>query len=138
MILMVTLPAIRYKKNIPQKAFTFLNTPYRERGKSAFGIDAAGFTQIFYKLCGVMLSRTAREQSKIGEVLSFIEESEAGDLAFFDYEEVNIIHVGILLENNFIIHVLVQVLIDRLDQTGIFNVIKNTHTHQLRLIKSIA
>ena len=85
-----------------------------------------------------MLPRTAPEQSTIGEVLSFIEESEPGDLAFFDYEEVNIIHVGIVLENNFIIHVLVQVLINRLDQTDIFNVIKNTHTHQLRLIKSIA
>ena len=87
---------------------------------------------------GVTLSRTAHEQSTIGEVLSFIEESEPGDLAVFDYEEGNIIHVAIVLENNIIIHLLGQVRIDRLDQTGIFNVIKNTHTHQLRLIKSIA
>ena len=85
-----------------------------------------------------MLPRTAPEQSTIGEVLSFIEESEPVDLAFFDYEEGNIIHVGIVLENNYIIHLLGQVRIDRLDQTVIFNVIKNIHTHQLRLIKSIA
>lgn len=126
------------KNNIPQTAFTFLNTPYRKGGKSPFGIDAAGFTQIVYKLCGVMLPRTAPEQSTIGEALSFIEESEPGDLAFFDDKEGNIIHVGIVLENNYIIHVSGQVRIDRLDQTGIFNETKNTHTHQLRLIKSIA
>ena len=87
---------------------------------------------------GVMLPRTAKEQSTIGEVLSFIEESEPGDLAFFDNEEGNIIHVGIVLENNYIVHASGQVRIDRLDQTGIFNVTKNTHTHKLRLIKSIS
>lgn len=125
------------KSNIPKTAFRFLNTPYRKGGKSPFGIDAAGFTQIVYKLCGVMLPRTASEQSALGEVLSFIEESEPGDLAFFDDEEGTIIHVGIVLENNYIIHAAGQVRVDRLDQTGIFNFEKNTHTHQLRLIKSI-
>jgi len=125
------------KKSIPQTAFRFLNTPYRKGGKSPFGIDEAGFTQIVYKLCGLVLPRTATEQSRLGEVLSFIEESEPGDLAFFDDEEGHIIHVGIVLENNYIIHAAGQVRVDRLDQTGIFNVAKNTHTHQLRLIKSI-
>jgi cell wall-associated NlpC family hydrolase len=84
-----------------------------------------------------MLPRTATEQSTLGEVLSFIEESEPGDLAFFDDEDGHIIHVGIVLENNYIIHAAGQVRVDRLDQTGIFNVAKNTHTYQLRLIKSI-
>jgi cell wall-associated NlpC family hydrolase len=93
------------KSIIPITAFTFLNTPYRKGGKSPFGIDAAGFKQIVYKLCGVMLPRTASEQSALGEVLSFIEESESGDLAFFDNKEGTIIHVGIVLENNYIIHV---------------------------------
>ena len=51
-----------------------------------------------------MLPRTATEQSTLGEVLSFIEESEPGDLAFFDDEDGHIIHVGIVLENNYIIH----------------------------------
>ena len=84
-----------------------------------------------------MLPWTASEQSALGEVLSFIEESEPGDLAFFDDEEGTIIHVGIVLENNYIIHAAGQVRVDRLDQTGIFNVEKNTHTLQSRLIKSI-
>lgn len=92
----------------------------------------------FISFCGVILPRTAPEQPTIGKVLNFIEESDPIDLVFFYCAEGNIIHVGIVLENNYIIHVLVQVRIDRFDQTGIFDVIKNTHTHQLRLIKSIA
>ena len=51
-----------------------------------------------YKLCGHTLFRGAKEQAAQGEVLSFIEESEAGDLAFFDNEEGEIIHVGIILK----------------------------------------
>ena len=42
------------------------------------------------------------------------------------------------MENNHIIHASGRVRIDRIDQQGIFNKALGTHTHQLRLIKSIA
>jgi cell wall-associated NlpC family hydrolase len=71
-----------------------------------------------YKLNGYKLLRDASQQSSQGEALSFIEESEPGDLAFFDNEEGNIIHVGIM-ENNYIIHASGKVRIDRLDHLGI-------------------
>ena len=48
-----------------------------------------------------------------------------------------IIHVGIILEENYIIHASGKVRIDRIDQQGIFNNKIGTHTHKLRLIKSI-
>ena len=57
-----------------------------------------------YRLNGIDIPRDADEQSKVGTTLSFVEESEPGDLAFFDNEEGNIVHVGIVLENNHIIH----------------------------------
>jgi cell wall-associated NlpC family hydrolase len=58
-----------------------------------------------YKLNGYKLLRDASQQATQGEALSFIEESEPGDLAFFDNEEGSrIIHVGIIMENNYIIH----------------------------------
>ena len=126
------------KKNIPSMAFRFINTPFRKGGKSPFGVDADGFVQIVYALCGIALPRTATAQAEKGVVLSFIEEAESGDLAFFDDSDGEIIHVGIILENNYIIHANGQVRVDRLDQTGIFNPDLRTHTHQLRLIKSIA
>ncbi|MGB0273781.1 MAG: C40 family peptidase [Flavobacteriaceae bacterium] len=126
------------KNNIRSMALRFINTPFRKGGKSPFGVDADGFVQIVYALCGIALPRTAVMQAKEGVVLSFIEEAESGDLAFFDDSDGEIIHVGIILENNYIIHAHGQVRVDRLDQTGIFNPDLRTHTHQLRLIKSIA
>ena len=68
---------------------------------------------------------------------SFIEESEPGDLAFFDNDEGNIVHVGIMMEDNYIIHASGKVRIDRLDHLGIYNADTNRHTHKLRVIKKI-
>jgi len=95
------------------------------------------FTQMVYKLNGYKLLRDASEQATQGEALSFIEESEPGDLAFFDNTEGNIIHVGIIMEDNYIIHAHGKVRIDRLDHSGIYNIDKNIHTHKLRVIKKI-
>ena len=118
-------------------AFMYLNAPYLWGGKTPFGIDCSGFTQMVYKLNGYKLMRDASQQSKQGEALSFIEESEPGDLAFFDNEEGNIIHVGIIMEDNYIIHASGKVRIDRLDHLGIYNAEVNKHTHKLRVIKKI-
>lgn len=125
------------KKTIVDIAFKFLNTPYLWGGKSPFGIDCSGFTQLVYKICGYNLLRDASQQASQGIVLSFIEESEPGDLAFFDDEEGNITHVGILLKENFIIHAHGKVRIDKIDYSGIFNIESNRHTHKLRIIKKI-
>lgn len=125
------------KPQIIDLAFTYLNTPYLWGGKTPFGIDCSGFTQMVYKIAGYDLFRDASQQVTQGEALSFIEESEPGDLAFFDNADGKIIHVGIILENNFIIHAHGKVRIDRLDHTGIFNVDTNLYSHQLRVIKKI-
>ena len=90
-----------------------------------------------YKLNGYPLLRDAAQQATLGEALSFIEESEPGDLAFFDNEEGKIIHVGIIMNDNYIIHASGKVRIDRLDHLGIFNAETNRHTHKLRVIKRI-
>ena len=126
------------KTNIIQTAFLYLNAPYLWGGKTPFGIDCSGFTQMVYKLNGYKLLRDASQQATQGEALSFIEESEPGDLAFFDNNEGVIIHVGIIMKDNYIIHAHGKVRIDRLDHSGIYNVDKKTHTHKLRVIKKIA
>ncbi len=74
-----------------------------------------------YKINGYKLSRNAGKQATQGETLSFIEECEAGDLAFFDNNEGVIDHVGIIMQNNYIIHAHGKVRRDHLDHTGIFN-----------------
>ena len=128
---------VKPKSELISTAFLYLNAPYLWGGKTPFGIDCSGFTQMVYKLNGHKLLRDASQQSSQGEALSFIEESEPGDLAFFDNEEGNIIHVGIIMENNYIIHASGKVRIDRLDHLGIYNAQQNRHTHRLRVIKKI-
>ncbi|MCI2229605.1 C40 family peptidase [Polaribacter sp. MSW13] len=125
------------KTDILQIAFTYLNSPFLWGGKTPFGIDCSGFTQMVYKLCGYTLFRDAKQQATQGEVLSFIEESEPGDLAFFDDEEGIISHVGIVLNDYNIIHVHGKVRIDTLDHSGIFNADIQKHTHKLRVIKKM-
>ena len=73
----------------------------------------------------------------MGTRLSFIEEAEPGDLAFFDNAEGNIIHVGIMLENHQIIHASGSVRIDSIDHQGIFNQELKSYSHKLRLINAI-
>jgi hypothetical protein len=125
------------KAALVDNAMMYLNAPYLWGGRSPLGIDCSGFTQMVYRLQGFALPRDAYQQAEIGSTLSFIEESEPGDLAFFDNAEGKIIHVGIILENNYIIHASGKVRIDRIDQQGIFNAEERQHTHKLRLIKSI-
>jgi len=125
------------KNNIVETAFLYLNTPYFKGGKTPFGIDSSGFTQMVYRISGHSLHRDVQKQAAQGDVLSFIEESEPGDLAFFDNNEGVIDHVGIILKNNHIIHAHGQVQIDRLDHTGIFNPELKQYSHKLRVIKKI-
>ena len=125
------------KEKLIETALLYLNAPYLWGGKTPFGIDCSGFTQMVYRLNGYKLLRDASQQATQGEALSFIEESEPGDLAFFDNSEGNIIHVGIIMENNYIIHAHGKVRIDRLDHSGIYNIDKGMHTHKLRVIKKV-
>ncbi|MCK5774658.1 MAG: C40 family peptidase [Bacteroidales bacterium] len=118
-------------------ANSFLNAPYLWGGKTPFGIDCSGFTQSIYKICGIKLKRDASQQAKQGKTLSFIEECQAGDLAFFDNEEGDIIHVGIILDEQKIIHASGKVRIDKLDHHGIYNEDLKKYTHQLRLLKKL-
>ena len=127
----------RPKAELIKTSFVYLNAPYLWGGKTPFGIDCSGFTQMVYKLNGYKLKRDASEQATQGEALSFIEESEPGDLAFFDNAEGNITHVGIIMEDNYIIHAHGKVRIDRLDHSGIYNIDSKVHTHKLRVIKKI-
>ena len=122
---------------IAETAKQFLNVPYLWSGRSFFGVDCSGFVQLVCKIHGISLPRDAYQQAEIGEVLSFVEEAKPGDLAFFENEEGKIIHVGMMLEDQKIIHAYGKVRIDTLDSTGIFNKDLGKHTHKLRFLRSI-
>ncbi|RNA63609.1 hydrolase Nlp/P60 [Chryseobacterium nematophagum] len=125
------------RESIALAAREFLNVPYLWGGKSFFAVDCSGFTQLVYKVHDIKLPRDTYQQAEVGNPLTFVEESQPGDLAFFENEEGRIIHVGIMLENQKIIHASGKVRIDTLDSTGIFNKEMNKHTHKLRVIKNV-
>lgn len=128
---------IKDKSRLIESAFLYLNAPFLWGGKTPFGIDSSGLTQMVYKLNGYKLPRNAAEQAKQGESLSFIEESEPGDLAFFDDKDGVITHVGLMMTDNYIIHADGKVRLDRIDHSGIYNADLRKHTHKLRVIKKI-
>tara|TARA_B100001996_G_scaffold341514_1_gene295595 strand:+ start:1087 stop:1842 length:756 start_codon:yes stop_codon:yes gene_type:complete len=128
---------IRTRKDIIETSRLYMNAPYLWGGKTPFGIDCSGLSQMVYKINGYKIPRDAKDQVNLGVNLGFIEESKEGDLAFFDNDEGEITHVGILLKNNYIIHASGQVKIDKIDQTGIYDLKKKKHTHKLRTIKNI-
>lgn len=120
-----------------ENALMYLDAPYLWGGRSPFGIDCSGFVQMVFKLSGIRLKRDAVQQATQGDTIDFINEATAGCLAFFDNDEEEITHVGIILENNRIIHSSGRVRIDNLDHQGIFNNQLKKYTHKLRLIKKI-
>lgn len=116
----------------------YLYAPYLWGGRSPFGIDCSGFTQQVYRMAtNIALPRDAYQQVEMGAIVDFIDEAQAGDLAFFENQRGRITHVGILLPESMIIHASGQVRIDKIDHFGIFNSDKNAYSHRLRVIKRV-
>lgn len=120
-----------------QIALAYINTPYLWGGKTNFGADCSGFVQQVFKLMGIFLPRDARDQVNEGRPVDFLQQAQPGDLAFFDNEQGEIIHVGILLNSQQIIHASGFVHTDLIDTLGIVSTITGNRTHQLRIIKRL-
>ncbi|TVR77111.1 MAG: hydrolase Nlp/P60 [Chitinophagaceae bacterium] len=121
---------------IEKCALRYLYAPYLWGGKSPFGIDCSGFTQMVYRMLGIKIQRDAYQQAVEGTEVAFPELASTGDLAFFSKEkEKNITHVGIILDNERIIHACGRVRIDKFDHFGIFNEELKQYSHKLKLIR---
>jgi cell wall-associated NlpC family hydrolase len=125
------------RDNLILYAKQFINAPYIWGGRTPFGIDCSGLTQVLYKIAGIPIHRDARKQVIHGHTISFINEAKPGDLAFFDNEKGEIIHVGMIFDEGKIIHASGRVRIDKIDHQGIYNEEIRQYSHKLRVIQQI-
>jgi len=121
---------------LKQLTLRWLNAPYMWGGRTILGVDCSGFVQINYKLMGIDLPRDAWQQAQEGKSIKKLKDAVAGDLAFFDDKD-EIVHVGILLNNEQIIHAAGKVRIDTIDKKGIINVDAGKRTHRLEAIRKV-
>jgi hypothetical protein len=133
-------------KNVGQKrefeflritANRYLNAPYLWGGKSPFGIDCSGFTQMVFKICGYSLLRDARQQATQGKAVRNFSDAKPGDLAFFKNGKDAIVHVGIVYANNQLIHASGRVRLDTLQEQGIVHSESGGISHQLSHLRRI-
>lgn len=92
------------RRSIIKTAENFIGIPYRWGGSSSKGFDCSGLTMTVYRLNGLNLPRSSRQQWKAGKPVLRSQLSK-GDLVFFatsGWKKVS--HVGIYKGNNKFIH----------------------------------
>ncbi|MDP9047192.1 MAG: C40 family peptidase [Bacteroidota bacterium] len=122
-------------ENFAATTMSFLNTPYLWGGRTHFGIDCSGFTQAVFRLQGVNLLRDASMQFEQGYEINALHDTKLGDLVFFENPEGKIVHVGIMLNNERIIHASGKVKIDTIDEKGIYSEELKRYTHKFHAVK---
>ena len=124
------------------------DTPYLWGGKSQWGMDCSGMTQVVFSLFGINLLRNASEQVTQGTPVVSLADSRPGDLVFFDHADRDpqtenresitrnrkISHVGILLSSDEVWHCSGWVRRDAIDPHGI-RLPDGSYTHHLAAIR---
>lgn len=123
-----------YLKEVSNK---YLNAPHFPGGKSPFGIDASGFTQMSFRLAGYQLPRDIQQQWAHGKPVDGFSSALPGDLAFFQSDKGKINHVGIVLDEQKIIHCFGRVRVDYMMEEGILSNETKIYTHTLSGFKRI-
>ena len=92
------------RTNIKNTAIKYVGGKYVWGGTTlGSGVDCSGFVQQIFKLYGVKLPRTSREQAKQGVAVSS-GNKKVGDLIFYANSNGVVDHVAIYIGNNQIVH----------------------------------
>lgn len=106
------------REHLVRVASGFLGLKYSRGGSSPNGVDCSAFVQKVFRIFGIDLPRTARDQFQVGYKIAR-EALEIGDLVFFKRSKVSRpAHVGIYIGDGRFIHSSLRkqrVYIDHLD-----------------------
>ncbi|MCS7077214.1 MAG: C40 family peptidase [Bacteroidia bacterium] len=121
---------------VVELAKQFLYAPYLWGGRSIFGIDCSGFTQLIFRMMGVIIHRDAYQQATQGLTIPTLSQAKVGDLIFFrKHESTKISHVGIYIGNQEVIHSAGYVHISKVDEVGLHSIYQEGYSHKLVSIK---
>ena len=76
---------------------SLIGTPYKYGGSTSLGFDCSGLTQFVFREIGVILPRSSRAQSQVGQKVN-LTELRTGDLLFFGEKEVD--HVAVVMTHD--------------------------------------
>ncbi len=96
---------IRLREEIVRTARRYIGVPYRWGGESrSSGFDCSGLTMVVYRLNGLDLPRSSRQQWKVGKWIDH-DRLQKGDLVFFATTGSSAVsHVGIYTGANRFLH----------------------------------
>ena len=79
-------------------------TPYKFGGLDKNGVDCSGLTLLLeQQVFGINIPRTTSQQINIIK-RKYEEELQEGDLVFFDFDGKKFSHVGVYLQNGYVVH----------------------------------
>jgi hypothetical protein len=127
----------RDKEFLRMIAHRYLHATEVQGGKNPFGISAQGFVQMVYKICGYPLPWEINRMENSGKAIKDFHAHEEGDLAIFSSNKNGKPHVGIVLNDDRVIHCHGQVRIDHLIEDGILQAETKIYTHTLTQIRRL-
>ena len=126
-----------YAELVIKLARRFLNAPYLPGGRTIFGIDGVGLWQLVFRLVGIELPRSLTTLARRGADAGFLQQALPGDLAFFTDPDDKLVHTGLLLPEEQLLHVTDRVRIDRLDHRTIRTETQEVLPYRLRVIRRL-